>query len=53
VKKILEKGRAPIKELLQHLEKEKQSGGRKKKQKVHYYLEHSYTSSLRPQTLAA
>ena len=31
VKKILEKGRAPIKELLQHLEKEKQSGRKKKK----------------------
>jgi len=34
VKKILEKGRAPIKELLQHLEKEKQSGGRNKKKKA-------------------
>ena len=36
VKKILEKGRAPIKELIAHLEKEKQTGGkqRKKKQKA-------------------
>eukprot|EP00961_Rhodomonas_salina_P007778 105662-Rhodomonas_salina.1 len=33
VKKILEKGRAPIKELLAHLRKEQESGKKKKKAK--------------------